>query len=132
MKKVVKTDDSKFGIGIKRPRINQFLDVEFIIDEGDMDAGEEVDEAILEELQEVAVGLEAEGGDEGQLAHDEGVTQSVRQQAINMMAEEGIEMEANIEREAQSIIPCVCSFSSRFFHYYLFCFLGVWFCSSHS
>jgi hypothetical protein len=39
-----------------------------------MDAGEEVDEAILEELQEVAVGLEAEGGDEGQLAHDEGVT----------------------------------------------------------
>lgn len=81
-----------------------------MVDEGDIDFGDDIDEATLEELQESAVSLDAEGGDEGQLAHDEGITGSLRQEAIQMMASEDVIIDAKTAVEAQSIIPRVCCF----------------------
>ncbi|KAJ2928986.1 hypothetical protein H1R20_g8111, partial [Candolleomyces eurysporus] len=91
-----------------------FPAVEFELDDEGGESESDVEEAIIEESQEIAAALEEEGGDEAVGVHDAAVTGSMRQQAIQIMkVEHDVVIDPETEKAALSIIPRVSGFARR-------------------
>lgn len=92
-------------------------DDEVVLEDGDsIDLDE--DEAVLEEA---AIEDDEDEVDEGQGAHNEKVARTLKDKAIRLMAQRGIEIGSDEEKTAQLIFPRVCIlyiFSQFSAHYY--------------
>ncbi|TFK17891.1 hypothetical protein FA15DRAFT_661122 [Coprinopsis marcescibilis] len=84
---------------------------ELVIEDDGGDSEE--DEAVNEESLEVAMAVEAEGGDDGAETHNTAIASTMCQTAIEKMADDGVVIDPATEKAALSIIPWVSGFARR-------------------
>lgn len=79
-----------------------------MLDAGDGDESDDEESAVQEEAE---ASIEADDGDEGQTAHNERVSKTLRGKAILIMEEKGIVIDPREQRSALQIFPRVSQYN---------------------
>lgn len=90
--------------GYRRPgESNDFGEEEEVV----LDEGDESDEEEIAVEEEAQASIEADQDDEGQVVHNDYVAKTLREKAIQVMAEKGVHLDYDEEKSALQIFPRV-------------------------
>lgn len=128
-KKITIAAGSKRKRGHQRtvPASTVHIEQEVVLEDGESGSDNDEDAAAAEEEE---ANTNSESVDDGREAHDEALLKTIRGQAIRLMRDKGVVIDAEEEKMALQLFPRVSYTCRHDILVFIFNFLGCWSCSS--